>query len=278
VLLVSSAGQLEELGLEVNSQTIYSLVQPSEAIGFIGDTLSSVADLLSSMFLVLLLTVFVLFEALVLPDKIRAALGDPIADLSRGLRVVSRIKAYVVVKTWTSFATGLVIWLVLEFFMDIDFAMLWGLLAFLLNFIPNIGSIIAAIPAVLMALLQMGVGGATMTALIFLVVNMTIGSFLEPKIMGQRMNLSPLVVFVSLVFWGWLWGGIGMLLSVPLTMAIRIMLEGNENTRPFAVLMAGANTASDIAPGGSIPPTLSSGGLMSRKVGASSGASTKDRP
>lgn len=251
-LLISSAGQLESWGFQVTTESLLSLVHPGAALGFLGETLSGLADFLSDTFLVLLLTVFVLFEAMVLPDKIRAALGDPVADLSRGIRVVSRIKAYVVVKTWTSFGTGLLIGVFLHL-LGVDFAVLWGLLAFLLNYIPNIGSIIASIPAVLMALLQIGVGGATMTAAIFLSVNMVIGSFLEPKIMGQRMNLSPLVVFVSLVFWGWLWGGMGMLLSVPLTMAIRIMLEGHESTRPFAVLMAGASSTGEIM-ADSLPP------------------------
>jgi AI-2 transport protein TqsA len=188
--------------------------------------------------LVLLTTIFVLFEALVLPDKIRDALGDPQADLSRGIAVVGRIKAYVVIKTFLSLATGAIIGGVLHL-MGVDFALLWGLLAFLLNFIPNIGSIIAAVPAILLALVQIGPTGAVGTAVVFIVVNMVIGNLIEPKVLGQSMNLSPLVVFVSLVFWGWLWGGVGMLLSVPLTMAIRIMLEGNVNTRPFAVLMAG---------------------------------------
>jgi predicted PurR-regulated permease PerM len=132
--------------------------------------------------------------------------------------------------------------------MGVDFSLLWGLLAFLLNFIPNVGSIIAAIPAVLMALLQFGTTGALATLVVFVVVNTVIGTLLEPRIMGQRMNLSPLIVFVSLVFWGWLWGPLGMLLSVPLTMAIRIMLEGNEQTRPFAVLMAGPDASAAAMP------------------------------
>jgi predicted PurR-regulated permease PerM len=219
---------------------------------FAGSTLSEIADLLSNTFLVLLMTIFVLFEAMVLPAKIRAALGDPEADLSQGIRVVGRIKAYVVIKTSTSLATGIIIGGALQL-LGVDFALLWGLLAFLFNFIPNIGSIIAAIPAIILALLQAGPTGALATAVVFIVVNMVIGSLLEPKIMGERMNLSPLVVFFSLVFWGWLWGPIGMLLSVPLTMTIRIMLEGHAGTRPFAILMAGAPA------GDETPPTVRSG-------------------
>ena len=102
---------------------------------------------------------------------LQKALADPEADLSRGIRVVGRIKAYVVIKTSTSLLTGLVIGLILNL-MGVDFALLWGLLAFLLNFIPNVGSIIASVPAVLMALLQVGPTGALATAIVFVVVNM----------------------------------------------------------------------------------------------------------
>lgn len=239
--------RLDLWGFQLTVENVTQMVQPESAMRFAGNTLSEIADLLSNTFLVLFMTIFVLFEALVLPDKIRDALGDPDADLSQGIRVVGRIKAYVVIKTSTSLATGVFLGLVLQV-MGVDFALLWGLLAFLFNFIPNVGSVIAAVPAVLMALLQFGPTGALATALVYLAVNTIIGNLLEPRIMGQRMNLSPLVVFVSLVFWGWLWGPIGMLLSVPLTMAVRIMLEGNDSTRPFAVLMAGANASAAAAP------------------------------
>lgn len=251
-MLTSASNQLESWGYHLTLSSLSSLIQPAAAMAFAGNTLSQIADLLSNTFLVLLMTIFVLFEAMVLPDKIRSALSDPNADLSQGLRVVTRIKQYVVIKTSTSLATGVIIGGALEL-LGVDFALLWGLLAFLFNFIPNIGSIIAAIPAIILALLQAGPTGALATAIVFVVVNMVIGSLLEPKIMGERMNLSPLVVFVSLVFWGWLWGPIGMLLSVPLTMAIRIMLEGNPSTRPLAILLAGATR--DDEP----PPTVKSG-------------------
>jgi predicted PurR-regulated permease PerM len=249
----ASSTQLASWGLPVTASSLSSLVQPEAAIRFVGNTISEVADMLSDTLLVLLMTVFVLFEAMVLPDKIRLALGDPKADLSRGIQVVGRIKAYVVVKTSTSLATGIVIGLALEL-LGVDFALLWGLIAFLFNFIPNIGSIIAAVPATLLALLQLGVGGAFATMVIFVIVNMTIGSFLEPRIMGKRMNLSPLVVFVSLLLWGWLWGPVGMLLSVPLTMVTRILLDGNEETRPFAILMAGAPDDAALSRRPNLPP------------------------
>lgn len=247
LMIESATVRLDQLGFRLTVENVRQMVHPESAMRLAGSTLSEIADMLSNTFLVLFMTIFVLFEALVLPDKVREALGDPEADLSQGIRVVGRIKAYVVIKTSTSLATGVIIGLVLQV-MGVDFALLWGLLAFLLNFVPNIGSIIASVPAVLMALLQFGPAGALATLIVFLVVNTVIGTLLEPRIMGQRMNLSPLVVFVSLIFWGWLWGPMGMLLSVPLTMAVRIMLEGNEQTRPFAILMAGVDRSSVVSP------------------------------
>lgn len=247
--IVDFSTQLQQLGFAVDPSRLLSVVQPLSAIQFAAELVSQVADLFSSLLLILLLTVFVLFEALDLPDKIRRALGDPEADLSQGLRVIKRVQAYVVVKTYTSLATGAVIGLALHV-MGVEFALLWGLIAFLLNFIPNLGSIIAAVPAIFMSLLQLGIPGATATALIFLTVNMIIGNLIEPRVMGRRMNLSPLIVFMSLIFWGWMWGPLGMLLSVPLTMVLRILLEGSPSTRPLAVLMAGSEqpTGSDSAP------------------------------
>jgi predicted PurR-regulated permease PerM len=111
------------------------------------------------------------------------------------------------------------------------------LIAFLLNFVPTIGSILAAIPAVLLALVQIDLQSALLVALGYLVVNTLVGSILEPKIMGYGLGLSTLVVFVSLVFWGWVLGPVGMFLSVPLTMSLKIALDTNPQTRPIAIML-----------------------------------------
>jgi predicted PurR-regulated permease PerM len=110
-------------------------------------------------------------------------------------------------------------------------------IAFLFNYIPNIGSIMAAVPTVLLALVQLGPGTAVFVALGYLVVNVVLGTFVEPYLMGRTLGLSTLVIFLSLIFWGWLWGPVGMLLSVPLTMVVKIMLEHTEDFRWVAVLL-----------------------------------------
>jgi predicted PurR-regulated permease PerM len=146
------------------------------------------------------------------------------------------VNRYLVLKTIFSLITGIFIWGWLAL-LGVDYALLWGLLAFLLNYVPNIGSIIAAIPAVLLALIQLGTIHALLAALGFGIVNVIIGSVVEPRFMGHGLGLSALVVFLSLVFWGWVLGPVGMLLSVPLTMILKIAFESNEETRWLAVML-----------------------------------------
>ena len=118
-----------------------------------------------------------------------------------------------------------------------DFPLLWGLLAFLLNYIPSIGSVISALPAVLLAVIQLGFGPAVLLAMGYLVINLILGNIVEPRFIGHKLGLSTLAIFVSLGFWGWVLGPIGMLLSVPLTIMIKIVLEGNEDTRWISILL-----------------------------------------
>jgi predicted PurR-regulated permease PerM len=128
----------------------------------------------------------------------------------------------------------------------VDYPILWGLLAFLLNFIPTFGSILAAVPPVLLAVVQLGVGEAFFIAIFYVLVNVIVGSVLEPRFMGKGLDLSSLVVFLSLVFWGWILGPVGMLLSVPLTIMVKIALENSEDTRWIGVMLgAGESTPKD---------------------------------
>jgi len=150
--------------------------------------------------------------------------------------VAANINRYMGYKTLISLATGLLIW-VLLMIIGVDFAGTWGVLAFLLNFIPGIGSILAAVPAIAWALVQLGLPAALLTLLAYLVVNIAIGNFVDPRLLGRKLGLSTLVVILSLIFWGWVFGPIGMLLSVPLTMITKIVLASREKTRWLAVLL-----------------------------------------
>jgi len=143
---------------------------------------------------------------------------------------VDKLRHYMSIKTLISLFTGAFIGLSL-WLIGVDYPILWAVLAFMLNFVPNIGSIIAAVPAVLLTIVQLGVPSALLVAAVYTAVNIIIGSFVEPKFMGKGLGLSTLVVFVSLVFWGWVLGPVGMLLSVPLTITVKLALDINPETR-----------------------------------------------
>lgn len=200
--------------------------------------LRATGGMLSQALMILVTAIFLLAEGAALPDKLRQI--SPRAERHMGDlgRIVSEIHRYLAIKTWTSLMTGVPIAIGL-WLLGVEFALLWGLLAFLLNFVPNIGSVLAAIPALLLALLQTegNLKVPLAAAALYVVVNSIIGWWIEPKWMGRGLGLSTLVVFLSLVFWGWVLGPIGMLISVPLTMAVKIVLESSPATRWCAVLM-----------------------------------------
>jgi AI-2 transport protein TqsA len=163
----------------------------------------------------------------------RPVTGDRIQRV-RNLRQIA--KRYLVIKTLTSAAAGLAIlvWLLI---IGVDYPVLWATLSFLLNYVPNIGAIIAALPVALLALVQLGVGSAFLTVLGFVVVHIVLGNLIEPKVMGKGLSISTLVVSLSMVFWGWVLGPIGMILSVPMTSLVKIALESYKETRGLAIML-----------------------------------------
>ncbi|WP_455211829.1 AI-2E family transporter [Kaarinaea lacus] len=228
---------LAGFGLSLSSTGIRSALDPGAAMRFANTLFNSLAQLLSNTFLMLLTVILMLLEASAFSTKINLIRNDAGQTLAQISRFLDTTKQYMAIKAFTSLVTGILIGMGMVL-LGVDYAVLWGFLAFLLNFIPTIGSIIAAVPAVLLAMLQLGFGSALAVAAVFLAVNMIIGNILEPRIMGRGMGLSTLVVFLSLVFWGWLFGPIGMLLSVPLTMMIKIGTEYNESTRWIAIMLS----------------------------------------
>ena len=229
-------GWLGGLGVHLPNEALTSLLDPAKAMHLAGQMISGVGGLLANAFLILLTVIFLLLEAAHMPAKLQAALSAPEKSLQRLGSIARNINHYMAIKAATSLLTGLIVTLWL-WFLGVDYPVLWGTVAFLLNFVPNIGSIIAAVPAVLLALVQLGLGSALWTAAGYLLVNILIGSVLEPKVMGHGLGLSTLVVFISLVFWGWVLGPVGMFLSVPLTMTLKIALDSSRQTRPAAILL-----------------------------------------
>lgn len=226
----------QTLGLPVNLQALQDIVDPGAAMGVVSNLFRGLGGLLANSFIILLLTIFILLEASSLPIKMRNALQFPEQALDRFAELASKMNTYVAIKTMVSVGTGISA-TVLCYAMGVDFPFVLGLLAFLLNYIPNIGSIIAAIPAVALALLELGGGPALGVAAGYFAINTVFGNVIEPRFQGRGVGLSTFVVFFSLIFWGWLLGSVGMLLSIPLTMSLKIALATNEQTRWLAVLL-----------------------------------------
>ncbi len=235
VLTADTLHWLSGMGLQLSSQSILEVLDPSAAMGMAGKLLSGLGNALANTFLIILTVIFLLIEASDLPRK-WAAMGENAPSKQDFEVFFSSVNSYFSIKTWISLATGIfiAIWLAV---IGVDYPLLWGLLAFLLNFVPNIGSIIAAVPALLLALVQLGGGEALLAGLGYVIANVVLGNVVEPKFMGKGVGLSTLVVFISLVFWGWILGPVGMLLSVPLTMIIKLALESRQQTQWLAILL-----------------------------------------
>ena len=208
-------------------------INPSSIVGIAGSVFTGIGNLMSDFFLVLLVVIFMLLEISMFIKKMKLISRK---SLHRMDNVMHNMNTYFGTKTITSMATGIFVAIALAI-IGVDFPLLWGFLAFLLNYIPNIGSVIAAIPAVLLALVQLGVTSAIEVAVVFLIVNGVIGNIVEPKLMGKNLGLSSLIVFVSLIFWGWILGTVGMLLAVPLTMTIKIIFDSMDETKNIGLLM-----------------------------------------
>jgi predicted PurR-regulated permease PerM len=223
-------------------ENIRDLINPGWAMGLAATILNALRDVLTNTLLIIFTTIFILLEASSFPTKIEAAFSKSADSLERPRQFMDDLTSYLGIKTVVSMVTGVLVW-ILTWSVGLDFPQLWGMLAFLLNYVPTIGSIIAAVPAVLLAVVQLGLGEATVTAIGFVTINIAFGNFIEPRLMGYGVGISPLVIFVGLFFWGWVFGPVGMLLSVPLTMSLKLALESDERTRWIAIFLGSQRDA-----------------------------------
>jgi len=217
------------LGAGVWRDQLEGMLDPSAVLSLGTSLLQGTASVVSRLFVVLVLVAFMLIEAPRLRDKLGPYGGE-------GPSTARRVRTYLLVKTGTSLLTGVLVF-VLCITLGVDLPLLWGVLAYLLNYIPTIGSFIAAIPAVAITLIEMGWGPAVAVAIGYIAINTTIGVVLEPRWMGHVLGLSPLVVLLSLLFWGFLLGPVGALLSAPLTMVVRDWLLQTSDLRALGELM-----------------------------------------
>ena len=238
--VVNLVGQ--RFNIDESLQNLGAMIDPGWAMGLAATILNGLKDVLTNVFLIIFTMIFFLLEASTVETKVEAAFGRSTQSLQQPRAFLANLGRYLGIKTIVSLATGLsagvVTWAI-----GLDFPLLWAMLAFLLNYVPTIGSIIAAVPAVLMALVQLGPGEASATAVGFVAINLVFGNFIEPRLMGYGVGISPLVVFIGLVFWGFVFGPVGMLLSVPLTMTLKLALESDERTRWIAILIGSERDA-----------------------------------
>lgn len=227
-----------EHGLSISAEEAIALADPGTLMQMVTKLFQSLAGLVSRGTMVMLVVGFFLVEAVNFRGKFEAVLPFR-ADRLSLVKAAGELRTYLMVKTATSAVTGLLAGLLCEA-LDVDLPVVWGLLAFLLNYIPTVGSVIAALPPVLLALLLHGGSSAAGVMIGYLAINFIIGNIFEPRVMGQALGLSPLVVFLSMAVWYWLLGPIGALFSGPLTMLVRVWLEHTEDLQWIAVLLGPA--------------------------------------
>ncbi len=231
-----------QAGVEESTVRQLLSIEPGAIMGILGNVFGAIGGVLGNSLLIVLIVVFTLFEVSSFPVKLRVAFGGSEAPILRLREIAGNVVHYLALKSMISLFTGLGvgIWVAA---VGLDFPVLWGLLAFVLNFIPNLGSVAAAVPAVMLAFVQLGPRAAGIVIAGYLLVNFVMANLIEPRVMGQGLGLSTLVVFLSLLGWGWILGTVGMFLAVPLTVALRIALESSPRTHWIAVLMGPAREA-----------------------------------
>ena len=240
---IMALAQKLKLSIVISREAIMEHFDPSVIMNFVSRLLLNFSGVVTNVFVLILAVIFMLLEAPTMKHKLALVLSDNehdvVAEEHHIDRILDGVISYLGVKTVISLLTGVMTWILLDV-AGVQYAILWATLSFLLNYIPNIGSIIAAVPIIVQALLLNGFGVGMGVTVGIITLNIVIGNIIEPKMMGKTLGLSTLVVFFSLLFWGWLLGNVGML-SVPLTMAFKITLESSESTKKYAALLGDVN-------------------------------------
>ncbi|NIF49764.1 AI-2E family transporter [Enterobacter sp. Ap-1006] len=239
-LLTQKVREIEQampfLHLPLSPERLLQKLDSDKLMTFATTLMTGLSGAMASVLLLAMTVIFMLFEVRHVPYKLRFALANPKLHIAGMHRALKGVTHYLALKTFISLLTGIVIWLGLKL-LGVQFALMWGVLGFLLNYIPNIGSVISAVPPMIQALLLNGTYEMLMVGALFLVVHMVLGNILEPRMMGRGLGMSTFVVFLSLLFWGWLLGPVGMLLSVPLTSVCKILMESTQGGAKLAILL-----------------------------------------
>jgi len=233
--LVDHYIMVSNLDGDLLAQQVKALYHPGALLEHSVAAMRQVSELLSGSLLVILTVIFMLVQRKTFVHKVAYLAVTP-QSYRHFEKIIEKVDQYMLILSFISMLTGVTVYIVLTL-MGIDFALMWALMAFFLNFIPNIGSFLAAIPPILLALVEYDLGYAALLAFFYALINTIYGNVLQPRIIGKGLDLSILVVFLSLVFWGWVFGVIGMVLSIPLTVMLKIILESNEKSRWAAVML-----------------------------------------
>ena len=227
----------QDSGIQIDKAKIMGALNFSSFFGFTTNIIGSIGTFLSKFLLVVIGVAFILAESKSFQTKLKVIFRNNAKKLEHFNLFSFNIQKYFVVKSFTSFLTGFIITIVLTLF-GVDYPVLWGVIAMLFNFVPVVGSIIASIPAVLLTFMNLDINTTIWVIVLYVIINISISNILEPKLMGKELGLSPLVIFFSLIFWGYILGIVGMFLAVPITMTLKIAFDSNTSTHWLGILMS----------------------------------------
>lgn len=233
-----------DMGMNISVDDVLSKFGGGDVFGYAANFLTGLGGVMSQIVLLILVIVFIIGEATSYSVKLEAILKKPDKSMTNLGLITKKVRNYLGMKTITGSAAGIMV-AILLLILGVPYVPIWALLVFIFRFIPNIGSAIAAVPIMLFVLVTDGISGLFYAGLGYGIINFIVGQIIEPRFLAKGMDLSTLVVFLSLVFWGWVFGDIGMLLSVPITMAIKVSLASRKDTQWIAVLLGSEKNARD---------------------------------
>jgi predicted PurR-regulated permease PerM len=225
--------------LPIDSSRLFSseTLQPGALVSYALRAIRRLTETAGNLAILVLLMAFMMIEAVRYPEKLRDALASSSAAVDRANRFGASMRSYVVINAIFGLIAAVANTMLL-LALDVDFAVLWGVVSFLLSFVPNVGFLIALVPPAVLALVQFGFVRAGMVVIGFVVINFAVDTVIKPRFVGESLDLTPIAVVISLVFWGWLLGPVGALIAVPLSIAVKFLFESFDESRWLAHLMS----------------------------------------
>jgi AI-2 transport protein TqsA len=243
-LLLYATDNLKNYGIDAialrESMNLKNIIQDSSVQNWITSLFTSIATIFGDFVLILIYVIFILSELGSLKRRVLRAFSEERArSIAKTMGdIFLDVRRYIVGKTVINLLHAILIGIILWLF-DVDFYIVWAFLSFLMHYIPTIGSMIATILPFMTALVQFDSFATAIVILIILIVLANVvGNIIEPQILGDKLDLSPILLLLSLIMWGYVWGVMGMILSIPIMSMIKIVLMNFESTRPVAILMS----------------------------------------